>query len=340
MKTHCALICFLLVPVSVFAGSHTLRALATYIGGERTFSASIMLDDITVGYYNHGTKIYVARGNNTNEDDVVDPDDLKYLSENVLDHFTEISHLLRPDKNTESHEVYQVMDLCEQRDDKSGQMISKTAYRGSTVEELCFFDGKFTYQTFSNYTEQELKLNLELSKLRFKDLYYPFCIKTLNNYLKKREPQVNRKVKPQARLIQKANSDSGGFRVSCLVTGFYPRHINLTLFRDEQPVADHEITGGDLLPNGDGTYQMRKSLEISAADKHKYTCSVTHLSLDNKLDIDLEFDPGEPFKSVISSVLIVLALVLVLFGTAAVIHKCRKRRAGSEEHVETTHIMH
>ncbi len=75
--------------------------------------------------------------------------------------------------------------------------------------------------------------------------------------------------------------------MSCLVTGFYPRHINLTLFRDEQPVADHEITGGDLLPNGDGTYQMRKSLEISAADKHKYTCSVTHLSLDNTLDIDL-----------------------------------------------------
>ncbi len=75
--------------------------------------------------------------------------------------------------------------------------------------------------------------------------------------------------------------------MSCLVTGFYPRHINLTLFRDGQPVADHEITGGDLLPNGDGTYQMRKSLEISAADKHKYTCSVTYLSLDNKLDVTL-----------------------------------------------------
>ncbi len=59
--------------------------------------------------------------------------------------------------------------------------------------------------------------------------------------------------------------------MSCLVTGFYPRHNNLTLFRDEQPVADHEITGGDLLPNGDGTYQMRKSLEISAADKQQTT---------------------------------------------------------------------
>uniref|UniRef100_A0A8C1QGU5 Ig-like domain-containing protein n=1 Tax=Cyprinus carpio TaxID=7962 RepID=A0A8C1QGU5_CYPCA len=156
-------------------------------------------------------------------------------------------------------------------------MISKTAYQGSTFDELHIFDGRITYQVFSNYMEPETIRNLELSKSRLEKLYYPNCIKTLKNYLKKRETQLNRK----------ANSDSGGSRLSCLATGFYPRHINLTLFRDGQPASDHEITGGDLLPNADGTYQMRKSLEISAADKHKYTCSVTHLSLDNKLDITL-----------------------------------------------------
>ncbi len=79
-----------------------MRALATYIRGEEAFSASIMLDDITVGYYNSETKIYVARGNNTNEDNVVDPNDLRLVSENVLRHFIEISHLLRPDNNKES----------------------------------------------------------------------------------------------------------------------------------------------------------------------------------------------------------------------------------------------
>uniref|UniRef100_A0A672Q6M5 Major histocompatibility complex class I-related gene protein-like n=1 Tax=Sinocyclocheilus grahami TaxID=75366 RepID=A0A672Q6M5_SINGR len=283
--------------------------LATYITGERAFSATIMLDDITVGYYNSETKIYVARGNDTNEDDVIDPNYLRSLY-----------GLFR------CHEVHQVMGLCEKSDNKLGQIISKTAYRGSTFNELCFFDGNFTYQVFSNYTQPEIKHNLEISKLRHEKLYYPACIKTLNNYLKKRETQLNRKVKPRVKLIQKANSDSGGFRVSCLATGFYPRHINLTLFRDEQLVSDHEITGGDLLPNADGTYQMRKSLEISAADKHKYTCSVTHLSLDNKLDLTLESDPSE-LKSVILSVLIVLALVLV-FGIGAIIYKCRKRQGG------------
>ncbi|RXN38180.1 major histocompatibility complex class I-related gene protein-like [Labeo rohita] len=248
------------------AGSHTLTALASYIRGERAFSASIMLDDITVGYYNSETKIYVSRGNNTNEDDVIDPNDISKISNYVLDHFTERSNHLRP-VNTESHVAYQVMGLCEQSDNKLGQVMSKTAYRGSKIDELNFFD-----------------------------------------------------VKPQVRLSQKAFSDSGGFRVSCLATGFYPRHINLTLFRDGEPVDDHEITGGDLLPNGDGTYQMRKSLEISAV-KHKYICSATHLSLDNKLDVTLESDHGEPFKSVIPSVLTVSALMLVFGAPAAIVKK-------------------
>ncbi|KAI2646051.1 IgG receptor FcRn large subunit p51 [Labeo rohita] len=277
-----------------------------------------MLDDITVGYYNSETKIYVSRGNNTNEDDVIDPNDISKISNYVLDHFTERSNHLRP-VNTESHVAYQVMGLCEQSDNKLGQVMSKTAYRGSKIDELNFFDGNFTYQSFSNLTEQEIRPNLKLSKGRLENLYYPVCIKTLKNYLKKREAQVNRRVKPQVRLSQKAFSDSGGFHVSCLATGFYPRHINLTLFRDGEPVDDHEITG-DLLPNGDGTYQMRKSLEFSAV-KHKYICSATHLSLDNKLDVTLESDHGEPFKSVIPSVLTVSALMLVFGAPAAIVKK-------------------
>ncbi len=91
------------------------------------------------------------------------------------------------------HEVHQVMGLCEQNDNKLGQIISKSAYGGQTFNELRFFDGKFTYQLFSNYTQPEIKPDLELSKLRLVQLYYPACIQTLKNYLKKRETQLNRK---------------------------------------------------------------------------------------------------------------------------------------------------
>ncbi|KAK9952139.1 hypothetical protein ABG768_017995 [Culter alburnus] len=244
--------------------------------------------------------------------------------------FLRRSDLLRQDGQNYNLEVYQTLVLCEMLDlDKPGQMISEDAARGSTTDELHYFNNTFTYKVILNISQDKLKPHLEEFKQEVENTFYPVCKNTLKKYFKKREDQINRKVKPRVRFLQKANSDSGGFRVSCLATGFYPRHINLTLFRDGQPVPDHEITGGDLLPNGDGTYQMRKSLEISA-DKHKYTCSATHLSLDNKLDVTLEFDPGEPFKSVILPVLIVLALLLA-FGTGVVIYKCRRRRAASSK---------
>ena len=105
-------------------------------------------------------------------------------------------------------------------------------------------------------------------------------------------------VKPRVRLLQRT-LPSGGVKVTCLATGFYPRHINLTLLRDGQPVSDHQITGGELLPNLDGTYQMRKSLEVSTEElrvKHHYSCTVEHLSLDNKLDVK----PGNCQKSYLS----------------------------------------
>ncbi|XP_051545687.1 BOLA class I histocompatibility antigen, alpha chain BL3-7-like [Myxocyprinus asiaticus] len=146
-------------------------------------------------------------------------------------------------------------------------------------------------------------------------------METLKGYLQTRGKQVERIVKPRVRIIQKGNTHSRGSSVSCLATGFYPRHINLTLFRDGQPVSDHEVTGGELLPNGDGTYQMRKSLEISTEEqreKYNYTCSATHISLENKLDVYLEY-PGETFELVTSSVIAVITLGLVLLTLAAIV---------------------
>ncbi|XP_016359230.1 zinc-alpha-2-glycoprotein-like [Sinocyclocheilus anshuiensis] len=333
-------------------GSHFLSLLSTYIQGETQFpkfSCTTTLDDITVGYYNSET--YFPKGNTTKEDDVIDSDYIKGISDYMYNSFLRRSALLKDYSQNESLDVYQTLVVCELLElDKPGKMIIKDAAGGYTTDELCYFNNIFTYtvNVTVNITQEVLKPHLEEFKQEFAKFFYPVCITTLRNYLKKRGGQVNRRITPNIKLTQKANSDSGGIRVSCLATGFYPRHINLTLFRDGQPVADHEITGGDLLPNADGTYQMRKSLEISAADKHNFTCSVTLLSLDNKLDVTLEFDFSEPFKTAILSVLIVLALVLV-FGTGVIRYKWRKRRADSprsgysaastcKEHVETNII--
>lgn len=96
-------------------------------------------------------------------------------------------------------------------------------------------------------------------------------------------------VKPRVRLMkQQFNSQSGGARLTCLATGFYPRHINMTLLKDGQGIPEHLFTVDNLLPNTDGTYQMRKTVEISEEElqqKHNYTCTATHLDQDNKMDV-------------------------------------------------------
>ncbi|CAM4734228.1 unnamed protein product [Leuciscus chuanchicus] len=282
-----------------------------------------MLDDMTVGYFDSKTMTYFTRGNTTNEDDLYNLGDNTVIGEHLYAYVVDRSSHRN---NTDGLGVYQVLGLCELLDkDKPGHFIFKIAFNGSTSEEMRYFDGKFTYKGPLKTTEHDNNPLLQTHMWYHEVFSYPNCLNTLRSYLKKRGAQLKRKVKPRVRLIQKANSDSGGSRVSCLATGFYPRHINLTLFRDGQPVSDHEITGGDLLPNGDGTYQMRKSLEISA-DKHKYSCSATHLSLDNKLDIELEF-PGGTLVQVISSVL--LALAFVLLTVVAIIIWRRRHHSGN-----------
>ncbi|XP_072520281.1 major histocompatibility complex class I-related gene protein-like [Salminus brasiliensis] len=319
-------------------GSHSLALLSVYIKGDTPFpefSFTLKLDDITVGYFNSGTKTYVPRSlDNTEEDEhVIDPNILKTVSSYIhADH--EDRHLyVKYDLNlTENIYVEQRLVVCELLDnDKPGQIITKNAIGGSTMDELYFYEGKYTYQNGLNLTAEKLKPHLDLSLWRYGNMYYPACIETLRGYLKKRGNQVKRKVKPRVRLLQRRRSVSGWDGVTCLATGFYPRHINLTILRDGQTVPDHLITGGELLPNGDGTYQMRKSLELSEEEqkKHNYTCTVTHLSLDNKLDVLLDLDPGEPIVPIVGSVVAALLLVCVIAAVCWITRR-RKRRASSQ----------
>ncbi|XP_036372948.1 major histocompatibility complex class I-related gene protein-like [Megalops cyprinoides] len=126
------------------------------------------------------------------------------------------------------------------------------------------------------------------------------------------------RVHPRVRVIHKQDRDTGGMEVTCLATGFYPRHINMTLKRNTQPVPDQELTRGEPLPNGDGTYQLRRSLSVSAEklnERHLYTCTVTHSSVDNKMDVSWEFQPGQNNLALSGiSFGVLTALAFIMFG--------------------------
>lgn len=72
------------------------------------------------------------------------------------------------------------------------------------------------------------------------------------------------------------------FLLTCMATGFYPRDIRMSLRRNRITVPDEDgVTSTGTRPNGDGTFQMRKSLEILECQVPYdvlYECVVEHTS--------------------------------------------------------------
>ncbi|XP_048067414.1 major histocompatibility complex class I-related gene protein-like isoform X2 [Megalobrama amblycephala] len=320
----------------VSGGSHSLIALVTYIAGQTPFpefSAVLMLDDLQIVYYDSVTWKAVYRTNSDSKYYDEEQSDAGVVFKDMYNGMKTRDFYVKKHLNhTDGVHVLQRFAGCELlNDDKPGPLHFWDAFDKQSMEE-------FTYDLEKNDIQMKKPWiipcdQVKLLKLKFiyKNVYHPICIKVLRRYLNMEKNNVMRKVKPRVRLMRKTLTDSQGLQMSCLATGFYPRHINLTLFRDDQPVDDDQITGGEILPNGDGTYQMRKSLVISTeepSEGHKYNCTMKHLNLDNKLDITFDVAESDPGSLSLSAVISVLMLMCVaIFTITALIIWRKKRRA-------------
>ncbi|XP_041755079.2 major histocompatibility complex class I-related gene protein [Coregonus clupeaformis] len=281
--------------VNAGPGSHSLWAVATYIIGETPFpefTVVLMLDEVQVGYYDSNNKQSIYRGLNPTDkiyDDLAQEGDDVFgeIYYDMKERSVQLKHHLNL---TEGIQVQQRMAGCEMLDIGEPAMIMfKDNFNAIYTDQMVYYNmTHFKYDAGKLLPGWDGMMQAYKRRLYENDLL-PRCIKTLTTFLKKENNIVMRKVPPRLRLIKK--EVSGGLQVSCLAFGFYPRHINLTLLRDGQPVAEQELAGGEVLPSGDGTYQLRKSLEVSTEElkkRHNYTCTASHLSLDNKLDVSWE----------------------------------------------------
>ncbi|XP_076126821.1 major histocompatibility complex class I-related protein 1-like [Alosa pseudoharengus] len=315
MKLFC--LCFLLQMPCCYTGSHSLWAFSTLILGDTPFpefSTVVMLDDIQLGYYDSVVQklIYRQHKSEYEDDEQTDASLIFGRQHNsMLKRALFSKHQLN---STQGVHVQQRLAGCELLDqDIPGPLRSWDAFNTINDEELNFYMQQKTLQSNGAWPNLWSHVKKESTELMYANVYSPICIRILKRYLHLRKNEIMRKVKPRVRLLQRTLPDSGEAKVTCLATGFYPRYINLTLLRDGQPVSDHQITGGELLPNGDETYQMRKILEVSAEElqHHHYTCTAEHLCLDNKLDIRLDLEPGVGMYVVIPVVVLGVALLCV-----------------------------
>ncbi|XP_066578035.1 major histocompatibility complex class I-related gene protein-like [Amia ocellicauda] len=312
------------------AGSHSLCFLHT-LNSQRTsfaeFTAVGMVNDLHVEYYDSDLKKIVSRQDWSVASDTQAEMDMRLAA--TVDSYhsirTRIRNIMPRFNHTEGVHTYQRQACCELDDDGTTSVWVRDAYDGQDFMSYSSESHSWTAAVPQSITE---KLHLEATKLGLIHFYRPACINILKKYLQYGKNSIMRKVYPRVRVIRKPSVAQGETHVTCLVTGFYPRTVEVTLLRDGHPVPGEKVTGGEVLPNGDGTYQLRKTLTVDQDEQwlHKYSCQVNHTSLDNKMVIDCELEPG-PDLTIIIPVVVILLAVLVLLVAGVVLWWRRARNS-------------
>ncbi|XP_072115087.1 class I histocompatibility antigen, F10 alpha chain-like isoform X1 [Mobula birostris] len=98
------------------------------------------------------------------------------------------------------------------------------------------------------------------------------CVRWLRKFLAYGRKQL-RVEPPQVTFTLSADTSA----LSCLATGFRPSSIEVTLWKNGTILPEAHSTG--LLPNHNGTYQIRKWVQIDPADPASFSCQVGHSGL-------------------------------------------------------------
>ncbi|XP_064200357.1 major histocompatibility complex class I-related gene protein-like isoform X6 [Anguilla rostrata] len=302
-----------------------------------------MVDDVPVEYYDSVDRMVIPRQHWHKDNEVYakwkrvaitrTSDSLKNRFQHMMEHFNHSVTL----------HTYQRVAGCELDDDGTERFQTKDSYNGM---DMLFYDVQASaWRSGVPEIWKDFWL-IESKKGIFHQFYQTVCIYILKSYLHHEKSILKRRVRPRIRVLQKQVGGAGWVEVTCLATGFYPRHIEVTMKRDNHPVPEQELIRGDILPNGDGTYQLRMSLSVSAEELregHRYTCSVRHVSMDNKLDIAWDSQPKPDIALISAASVTALATVLLILTGIFVLKKRKSKvpgcsRSGKiEEEVERMH---
>ncbi|XP_073498154.1 major histocompatibility complex class I-related gene protein-like [Phyllobates terribilis] len=214
----------------------------------------------------------------------------------------------------------QVMTSCELRDDGSTIGYKQYRYDG---EEFVYFDT--TTGTFipsmaeariitQKWNRQDLRMR-EITKIYMENE----CTERLKRFIEYRKEDLERRVRPQVKVSSQEKGDT--MKLHCQVYGFYPRAVDVKWMNGEDEVHSYETT--HVLPNPDGTYQIRVSAEVTPKEGDSYSCYVDHSSLEEPLLIKWE-SPRAFLLAVIISAVVSIILIFTSIIAGVIINKKKK----------------
>uniref|UniRef100_H2ZVF6 Ig-like domain-containing protein n=1 Tax=Latimeria chalumnae TaxID=7897 RepID=H2ZVF6_LATCH len=211
--------------------------------------------------------------------------------------------------------VYQKMVGCEMNENRLTRGFQQYGYDG---DDFLVFDLEnlqwVAASQLSVPTKDRWNSN-RASCSRCKQFVDQVCLHWLKNFVSYREKSSTPKTPPEVRIIPRKSDDGGTLTLSCMVTGFYPRAVDVNWIKNGETALNDTISN-ETLPNEDRTFQIKKSIEIHSADTNTYSCLVDHSSLNTNLNVP--YDPkanGNP--TVISGIIIGVGIVGILIVAIA-----------------------
>nr|6A2B_A Chain A, MHC class I antigen [Xenopus laevis] len=175
----------------------------------------------------------------------------------------------------------QVMYGCELREDNSIRSYHQYGYDGR--EFIALDTERWVYVPSvreAQLTEQKWNSPEVNAPERNKNYLQNLCIEGLKRYLSYGRAELERRVHPHVRISDHQSDDATELR--CHAYGFYPREIDVKWVKNGR--ADvHSEAAKEILPNPDGSYQLRVTAEITPSEGDSYACHVEHSSLKEKL---------------------------------------------------------
>ncbi|XP_050992851.1 zinc-alpha-2-glycoprotein-like isoform X2 [Labeo rohita] len=119
--------------------------------------------------------------------------------------------------------------------------------------------------------ETKMKWDQQTERNQFLKQYLKTCTDWISTF------KNTKMTPPDVCVFVAVSDDHSKLVLTCLATGFYPRDIKMYIRLDGSVLENQ--TSSRIRPNGNGSFQMRTSVEINANHKGFYDCLVIHSSL-------------------------------------------------------------
>lgn len=211
----------------------------------------------------------------------------------------------------ESHTL-QVMLGCEVEEDNSSSIRGFWKYGYDGQDHLEFCPETLGWRPAGPRAEVT-KIEWELNKNRArqnKAYLERDCPEQLRQLLKLGRRALEQQVSPSVKVTRHMTPST--ITLWCHTWNFYPPNITIEWLKNKQLLAAQESGPGDVLPSGDGTYQVWMSLAVPLGEEQSYTCQVEHPSLDQPLATSWGPSPSSALViGVTSAIAVVIAIVFI-----------------------------